>query len=245
LPNDHPATTGEDARATTSLPEAEPRGFTRWQRIQIWLISTIASLAIHLIGPTLRFTISYEEGAPEPWDEQRAIFVFWHRCVFPACWRFRNHQIAVMTSQSYDGEYIARTIEHFGFRAVRGSSSRGGAIALRGMQRELEEGRAVAFTIDGPRGPKYVAKFGPVALSRNTQRPILAFYVALDRPWTLNSWDEFMIPKPFSRAHARVSRPITVPAEADPEAMKRYHAEMQAALERVTADAEAAVASTT
>jgi len=109
---------------------AERRQFTFWQRMQIWLISSVATLAIYLIGPTLRFTLSYEEGAPSPWQEQLAIWAFWHRCVFPAAWKFRGHQIAVMTSQSYDGEYIARTIQHLGFRAVRGSSSRGGARAL-------------------------------------------------------------------------------------------------------------------
>jgi lysophospholipid acyltransferase (LPLAT)-like uncharacterized protein len=165
--------------------------------------------------------------------------------VFPAAWQFRNHQIAVITSQSYDGEYIARTIENFGFRAVRGSSSRGGARALRGLNRELEEGRKVAFTIDGPRGPRYVAKFGPIALSRKAQRPIQAFYAALERPWTLNSWDRFMIPKPFSRAFIRCSAPILVPADAEPDTLKRYHAQMQAALDRVTAFAEAALASKT
>lgn len=242
--NDDRLTTDDPAanRLTAASSEAsDVRRFTFFERLQLWLITTIVSFAIRLIGPTLRFTLSYEEGAPEPWDEQLAIWVFWHRCVFPAAWRFRNHQIAVMTSRSYDGEYIARIIERFGFRAVRGSSSRGGAVALRGMHKELEQGRSVAFTIDGPRGPKYVAKPGPVLLARNTQRPIMAFYVALDRPWILKSWDQMMIPKPFSRAFAHVCSPILVPADADSEAMAHFHQRMQAALERATAFAESAI----
>lgn len=221
--------------------DPEERTFTFVERLQIWLISTLATWLIRLIGPTLRFTFSYEEGSPQPWDAEQAIWVFWHRCVIPAAWRFRGHNIAVMTSHSYDGEYIARTIEHFGFRAVRGSSSRGGVRALFGLRNALDAGQSVAFTIDGPRGPKYVAKPGPVLLARQTRRPVKAFYIALERAWVLNSWDRLMIPKPFSRAFARACVPILVPPDADPEAMKRYHQQMQEALDRITAYAEEAV----
>lgn len=226
-----------------NLAPAEPeRRFTLLQRFQIWLISVTASLLIRLIGPTLRYTLSPEEGSPSVLQQQVAIWVFWHRCVMPAAWKFRNRQIAVMTSRSYDGEYIARTIERLGFKAVRGSSSRGGAVALRGMHRELEEGHSVAFTIDGPRGPRYVAKPGPVLLASKSQVPILGFYIALERPWVLDSWDHFMIPRPFSRAFVRSFAPISVPPDADAETIKIYHAIMQQSLERITAYAEDAVA---
>ena len=86
-----------------------------------------------------------------------------------------------MTSLSFDGEFIARIIEKLGFRAVRGSSSRGAVGALLGMRREVEAGQAVAFTIDGPRGPKYVAKPGPVLLAQATGAPMAAFHIALSR----------------------------------------------------------------
>jgi lysophospholipid acyltransferase (LPLAT)-like uncharacterized protein len=220
----------------------EVRHFSVGERLQIWLISTAATLLIRLICPTLRYTMSYEEGAREPWETHESVWVFWHRCVLPAVWRFRDHGIAVMTSRSFDGEYIARIIEHFGFRAVRGSSSRGAVRALLGMHTALDQGRHVAFTIDGPRGPKYVAKPGPTLLSRNTQKPVAAFYVALARHWTLNSWDQMLIPKPFSRALVRVSRAIHVPEQTGLDDLKTYHDEMQAALDRVTAWAESHVA---
>jgi lysophospholipid acyltransferase (LPLAT)-like uncharacterized protein len=242
LPSEEPLTNPDDSEAQLAAPvQPTERRFTRWQRFQIWLISVVASLAIRLIGPTLRFTLSPEEGSPDVLEKQTAIWVFWHRCVFPAAWRFRNRNIAVMTSRSYDGEYIARTIERLGFQAVRGSSSRGGAVALRGMHRQLEEGHSVAFTIDGPRGPRYVAKPGPVLLASKAQLPILGFYIALDRPWVLNSWDRFMIPKPFSRAFVRSFAPITVPPNADPETIQQYHKKMQESLDRITAYAEDAV----
>lgn len=147
-----------------------------------------------------------------------------------------------MVSQSFDGEYIARIIERFGFVAVRGSSSRGGSEALRGMKKELEKGTTVAFTIDGPRGPKYVAKPGPVLLARASGLPMSAFYVALSNAWVLKTWDEFMIPKPFSKALVRLSVKVNVPAQADEGQIRDFHDLLQQALERVTRFAEENVA---
>jgi lysophospholipid acyltransferase (LPLAT)-like uncharacterized protein len=146
-----------------------------------------------------------------------------------------------MTSLSFDGEFIARMIEQLGFRAVRGSSSRGAVGALLGMRREVEAGEAVAFTIDGPRGPKYVAKPGPVLLAQATGVPMAAFHIALERAWVLRSWDATRIPKPFSKALLRVSRVVHVTADADESAMKAHHAALQSALERVRDFAEAHV----
>jgi lysophospholipid acyltransferase (LPLAT)-like uncharacterized protein len=220
------------------------REFSLRERILLWLISWAGYLAIALIGPTLRYSLSWEEG-PSPPDaifEKPVIYSFWHRAVFPATWMWRKQAIAVMVSRSFDGEYIARVIERFGFVAVRGSSSRGGAEALLGMKNVLERGETVAFTIDGPRGPKYVAKPGPVRLSKLSGIPMAAFYVALDDAWVLKTWDEFMIPKPFSKALVRVSRKMMVPADADDTQMTDYHAQLQAALERVTGFAEENVA---
>ncbi len=222
----------------------ERREFSLWERVQLCFISWAAYLAIALIGPTLRYSISWEE-EPSPPDaifEKPVIYSFWHRSVFAATWIWRKQNIAVMVSQSFDGEYIARIIQRFGFGAVRGSSSRGGAGALLGMANVLEQGESVAFTIDGPRGPKYVAKPGPVRLSKMTGLPMGAFYVALSDAWVLNSWDRFMIPKPFSKALACLSRKIVVPADADDALMAEYLAQLQAALERVTRFAEENVA---
>ena len=147
-----------------------------------------------------------------------------------------------MVSRSFDGEYIARTIERLGFVAVRGSSSRGGASALLGVKDQLEQGIPVVFTIDGPRGPKYVAKPGPVLLSRASALPMAAFYIALSDAWVLNTWDALMIPKPFSKALVRFSAKVQVPADADDAQMTEFHRQLQGALERVTRFAEENVA---
>ncbi len=210
----------------------------------MWLISWASYLAIALIGPTLRYSISWEE-PPSPPDaifEKPIIYSFWHRAVFASAWFWRKTGIAIMVSRSFDGEYIARTIQKLGYKAVRGSSSRGGAPALLGMKKNLEHGRAVVFTVDGPRGPRSVAKSGPVLLSRASALPMVAFYAAVADAWVLNSWDALMIPKPFSKVLVRMSAKIQVPPDAGGAQMADFHWQLQSALERVTAFAEANVA---
>jgi lysophospholipid acyltransferase (LPLAT)-like uncharacterized protein len=220
------------------ITSASRASFSLGERASLALITAAGSAAIRAIAPTLRWTVSAEAGAEEFERLDPKIYVFWHRCVFLATWFWRHRRIQVMTSSSFDGEYIARIIESFGYGAVRGSSSRGGVRALLGMHTELEQGRSVAFTIDGPRGPAYVAKPGPVLLARNTQVPILCFHIAVDRPWELNSWDRFMIPRPFTRAHVRLGRPIFVPADAPRAHLDRCHAQMQETLDRIRGFAE-------
>lgn len=223
--------------ATDTAPE---RRFTRWQRFLIWLFGWAGYVLIGALGPTLRYTISIEEGGPLHWYIAPAIYPFWHRCLIPACFLWRKKQIAVLTSTSFDGEYTARMLDKFGYTPVRGSSTRGGARALLGMQKELDSGRAAAFTIDGPKGPVYVAKPGPVLLARVTGVPIVCFHVALENPWVLTrSWDRFMVPKPFSRALVRISKLIHVPPDA--QDLDRYHSAMQAALDHARKYAEANV----
>lgn len=223
--------------------QSDSASFSLRQRLAIWAISTAGTLAIRLIGPTLKFEVQCEEGGPPTSDPLQvpAVYCFWHECVFASAWFFRGRDIAVMTSRSFDGEYIARVIENLGFRAVRGSSSRGAVRALLGMHKEIEAGRVAAFTIDGPRGPRHVAKPGPVLLAKNTQVPLVVYHLAVKSAWVLNSWDKMVIPKPFSRAVLRVSSLMRVPADADEAAMERHHAEMQQSLERVRNAAEAAL----
>jgi lysophospholipid acyltransferase (LPLAT)-like uncharacterized protein len=234
-----PAAQAEDVKKSPDTV----RRFSLRERIQLSLITWAATLLIRLIGPTLRYTYIPEPGAlggPRG-SGPLCIWCFWHRCVIAATHRCRNNRIAVMTSRSFDGEYIARIIQKFGFIPVRGSSSRGAVGALMGLRRELEQGRRVAFTIDGPRGPRFVAKPGPVLLAKKTGVPIGCFYIHVERAWVLNSWDRMMIPKPFSRAVFYVSSPILVPGDATNEQMNALHQQMQQALERCRLNAEKAL----
>ncbi len=232
------------AKVVDDQTASEDRPFTLAQRLALFLISWAGYLAIAIICRTVRFTASTEEEGvadatvlPPP----QTVAPFWHRCVFSATYFFRRRGISVMTSRSFDGEYIARIIETFGFKAVRGSSSRGGVRALLGMHTVVEANGVAAFTIDGPRGPIYVAKPGPTLLARNTGQPIRCFYVAVQNAWILNSWDRFMVPKPFTRAHVRWSAPIYVPRETSSAELAQYHQKMQDSLERVRAAAESIV----
>jgi lysophospholipid acyltransferase (LPLAT)-like uncharacterized protein len=225
---------------SNSAPTAD-RPFTWWQRFQLWLITWAGFLAIRLIGPTIRLAVSFEDGAPAALEARPMILAFWHSCIFPATYVWRRRQIRVLSSDSFDGEWTGRIIRKFGFVKVRGSSSRGAVRALLGMRRELEQGWTVAFTIDGPRGPRFVAKPGPVLLARATGVPMAAFHIAVKNAWVLNTWDRSMIPKPFSRALMRVSRQILVPPDADDAQKQSFHADLQAALERVREFAEANV----
>jgi len=212
-----------------------------WQRLALQLITWTGFLVIRLIGPTLRVAVSFEEGAPPSLETRPMILSFWHSCIFPAIYVWRNLEIRVMSSDSFDGEWTGRIIRKFGFVKVRGSSSRGAVRALLGMRKEIGQDSTVAFTIDGPRGPRYVAKPGPVLLARATGAPMVAFHIAIENAWTLNTWDKVMIPKPFSRALLRISRQIFVAAHADDAQRERFHAELQAALDRVREFAEANV----
>ena len=241
--------------ASAAAPTPESPAFSLRQRLLLAFISLAGSLLVRAIGPTLRYRVDVEPGEAAAGFPVvvPAVYAFWHRCVLPASYYFRNRDIAVMTSRSFDGEYIARIIRRLGFIPVRGSSSRGAVGALLGMHEQIEAGHVAAFTIDGPRGPMYVAKPGPVLLARNTRTPLFAFYVAVDRAWVLNSWDRMVIPKPFSRAVICMSRAIPVPQSSTPDPsgnisgnidaqMDSAHAAMQAALDRVRMLAEAALA---
>jgi lysophospholipid acyltransferase (LPLAT)-like uncharacterized protein len=215
--------------------------FSLRQRIVLQLIIWAGTFVIRLVGPTLRVCVSREDGAPETIDQRPLIASFWHACQIPATYLFRGFGIRVMSSNSYDGEYMGRIIRKFGFLAVKGSSSKNAVRALLGLRRALDEGWTVAFTLDGPRGPRYKVKPGPVALGRSSGMPLAMFHIAVEKAWVLNTWDRLIIPRPFSRTLIRLGKMIHVPPDASDEDLNRYQDELQASLDRVREFAEANV----
>jgi lysophospholipid acyltransferase (LPLAT)-like uncharacterized protein len=213
---------------------------SRWRQMQIPVIAWAAYFAIRLIGPTLRLEVLGIHNAAQIRDGgEPAIAAFWHRCIFSSVWVWRNRGIVVLNTVNFDGQWTRRVIERLGFGTAQGSSSRGGVEGLTEMAHRLEEGKHVAFTIDGPRGPRYVAKPGPVILARRTGKPISVYHIGVQRAHTFKkSWDLFQIPNPFSRIILVIAPPIRVPTDADSEMIKLKQAEMQAALERVRDVAE-------
>jgi hypothetical protein len=194
--------------------------FTRKQRLLLAVLPPVAALCLRALGATWRFrdvnapATPMGHAIPGP-----TIFAFWHCSLLAAAYRFRNLGIAILISRSFDGELIARTVERLGFRAVRGSSSRGGASAVRGMAQAYGEGRICAFTADGPKGPARVAKPGPVQLAELTGAAWLgAFHPQPDGAWLLRTWDSFMIPKPFATIT------FSWPAHVSPDPAALQHA---------------------
>src|SRR5262249_45432095 len=190
-------------------------------RFKPWLIGWVGYLVISIVGRTMRWESEGESHLEEIYNsEHRAIFTFWHGRIFPATYYWRNRGIVVMTSMNRDGDAIAQCILRFGFGAARGSSSRGGFRALAEMAREIRAGHDAAFTIDGPRGPRYIAKQGPVLLALKTGAAIFCFHISLKNKIQLRSWDEFQIPMPFTRALVLKAAPIWVPPDASDEHLR-------------------------
>jgi lysophospholipid acyltransferase (LPLAT)-like uncharacterized protein len=205
----------------------------------LWIVPKLTALVLAIIGATLRFEVIVEEGAVPETPPGSGIFCFWHRCTLPCGWYFRKFGCYILISRSFDGELIARTLELLGYKSVRGSSSRGGVSGLLALQDLVKRGRLVVFTADGPRGPIYQTKIGPVKLAQMTGQAMGGFYLLPQRAWVMRSWDQFLIPKPFSRVVVSWARKVAAPAaDADAETMETKRQELNDALERARARAE-------
>jgi hypothetical protein len=211
------------------------RAFSLGERAQIYLASWVGYLAVLLVGRSMRWEVyGWENWEAARKRGQGLIYTFWHREIFSACWFWRKRGIVVMTSRNFDGEYIARIIQTHGYGAARGSSTRGASQALTEMIECLRNGRDAAFTIDGPRGPRYVAKRGSVMLSRATGAAILCFHVALRRAYVFRrTWDLTQFPRPFSRAAVFIAPPIVVAPQASDEEQAGKLQEVQNALDEL------------
>jgi len=192
-------------------------------------------LLISVIGRTIRWRVEgWENWERAALDGQVPIYTFWHNRVFLATYFWQKRRIVVMTSQSFDGEYIARFIQRFGYGAARGSTTSGGVGAIVEMVRLMRAGLPTAFTIDGPKGPRYVAKMGAVLLAKKTGQPILPFTITPQRFWeSKKSWDSFQVPLPFTRTRVDIAPPIYVPPDADDKVLEVKRNELQTALDEL------------
>jgi len=215
-----------------SYQPADLSAYSFKQRIGIHSADWAFYLLIKFIGRTIRYeTEGWENFQEIERDRKIPIYAFWHNRIFAGTYFFRNRGIVVITSQSFDGEYIARFIQRFGYGAVRGSSTRGGVGALVEMIRLMKKGLPMAFSVDGPRGPKYVAKTGAVLLAKKTGNPLMPFVVETEKFWTINNWDNLQIPKPFTRAKIFIAEPIYVGADASEAKIENKRLELQRKLD--------------
>ncbi|HKP73568.1 MAG TPA: lysophospholipid acyltransferase family protein [Pyrinomonadaceae bacterium] len=229
---------GRERRDAKTPPRADRfadlSAYTFKQRLLIRAADLAFYVLINLIGRTTRFRVEgWENWQAATRDGQQPVYTFWHNRVFLATYFWRRRGIVVMTSQSFDGEYIARFIQRFGYGASRGSSSRGAVGALVEMVKLVRQGRPAAFTIDGPRGPRHVAKMGAVLLAKKTGQPVLPFSINADRYYSAPSWDAFQVPYPFTRARVLIAPPIYVPPDADEVALEAKRDELQRALDSI------------
>ncbi len=211
------------------------RRFTLSQRIVLAVLPRLVWALLWLVSRTWRFEVIAEEGVVPVLAGQKAgaeIYCFWHQCVLACTAYFRNSGAVILVSRSFDGELIARVLRLFGFDAARGSSSRGSHGGVLGLKRAIESGRTAIFTADGPRGPIYETKMGPIKLAQMTGAPIGAFHLEPERAWTMGSWDRFLVPKPFTRIVVSWVRWTRVPADLAAEQFEPKREELNAAIER-------------
>ena len=184
---------------------------SRWTRAQVRAIAAVGWPIIEALAGTYTYRVTGAQHLAELDARGVApILAFWHGRVLEAVPYFRDRGIVVITSENFDGEWIARIIAKFGYGTARGSSSRGGARALGQMRRDLAGGRTVAFTVDGPRGPARTAQSGALWLAGVTGHPIVPFHIEADRAWTARSWDRHQIPKPGATLTVAIGEPMYV-----------------------------------
>jgi lysophospholipid acyltransferase (LPLAT)-like uncharacterized protein len=235
IPTSDDASPGRSANIDRAYSFADLAAFSFTDRLLIRAADLLFFLLIKLIGRTIKFEIEgWEHWEAASTGGKLPIYTFWHNRVFLSTYFWRRRRIVVMTSKSFDGEYIARFIQRFGYGASRGSSTRGATGAVVEMVRLMRAGSPTAFTIDGPKGPRYVAKMGAVLLAKKTRNPILPFTITADRFWEAKkSWDGFQVPRPFTRARVGIAAPIFVRPDADDTELNAKRDELQRALDEL------------
>ena len=213
---------------------------------QIASAEAIATVGLPVVAALCR-TIRWTAEGLRHYDAIQAagrqpVMAFWHGRIVHATWFFRRRGIVVMISENFDGEWIGRLIEKFGYRTARGSTSRGGARALVRMRRLAADGAPTGFAVDGPRGPARSVQPGAVWLASLTGNPVLPFHSEADRYWTARSWDGTQVPKPFARAAMVVGEPIEVPRAGGPDLIEQKRLELERSLRGLAGRARAILA---
>ena len=214
---------------------------SRRKRLQLALIAGTGYPFLAALGSTYRYTVDGLAHLHAAEALGHPIHAFWHGRILPGTIYFKRRGIVVITSENFDGEWIARIITKFGYGTARGSSSRGARKALLQLVRDIED-KPVAFTLDGPRGPARVAQPGAVWLAKVTGNPIIPFHLEADRFWTMRSWDRTQVPKPFAQVALAFAPPLQVPRDADAAAMLAHNRELERRLAAAEARAKAIVA---
>jgi lysophospholipid acyltransferase (LPLAT)-like uncharacterized protein len=201
------------------------------KRAEVAAIAGVGYPLINALGHTLRWRI-------EGWEHferilasgRQPVMAFWHGRILPATWYFRRRGIVVITSENFDGEWIARIIERFGYGTARGSTSRGARKAMLQLVRDMKRGRPAGFTVDGPRGPARVVQPGAIWLAGASGNPVMPFHLEASAHWTMRSWDRTQIPKPFSTVSIVIGEPLEVKRDLTGEELETARLDLQSRL---------------
>ncbi len=190
---------------------------------------------------TVRYRVTgHEHRAPFMAAGKPIVYVLWHGRLLPLAHYHRGEGMGTLISRSGDGEYIARVVRRWGYVPVRGSSSKGARESLLALLAQVKGGRSVAITPDGPRGPKQKLKTGSLVIAQRTGAPVIPVAAAADRAWWFESWDRFLVPKPFARVDIRYGEPLWIPPDAEPDEMQALALRVEGDLDRLTEQLDAA-----
>ena len=209
--------------------------FSLVQRLVLAVVPRIVWACFNLLSLTWRYEVITEEGVNPVLYGKRSlpeIYCFWHQCILPGMAYFRSSRSTLLVSASFDGELITCIARIFGYDTVRGSSSRGGREAFLGLKQVIASGGSAIFTADGPRGPIYQTKMGPIKLAQMTGAPINAFHLEPEKAWVMRSWDRFIVPKPFTRICVSWAQWTCVPTDLPNEELEASRKQLNDALER-------------
>jgi len=227
------------ANPESRIPNPEPLERSDWRlslhkRAEVAAIAGLAYPLVAALGHTLRWRVDgWQHLESILASGRQPVMAFWHGRILPATFYFRHRGIVVITSENFDGEWIARIIERFGYGTSRGSTSRGAKRAMLQLVRDMRRGKPAGFTVDGPRGPARVVQPGAVWLAGATGNPVLPFHLEASSHWTMRSWDRTQIPKPFSTVALTIGEPLEVPRCDDTAALESAQAVLQESLMRL------------
>ncbi len=201
------------------------------QRLTLWAAPPLTAAVLQTLSRTGKLDVRDEHCLTDTLDTHgHALVAFWHETIVLAAWYFRDGGHATLTSRSFDGELAARVLGWYGFFVARGSSSRGGYDALVQLMGAIDQAPCIGFTLDGPRGPRRVAKPGIAILAARTGIPIVPAAFQAEPAWRLRSWDRLAIPRPFSRIICRFGAPIYPKQQRTPENIEETRLNVEAQL---------------
>jgi lysophospholipid acyltransferase (LPLAT)-like uncharacterized protein len=217
------------------MKPAAPAPAERIPPLKARLISRLGGGLLTTVMATTRF----ERSGTEYYDAwigsgRPAIYVLWHGRLLPCAYCHRHQGLATVISRHRDGDYVAGMVERWGFRVVRGSSSRGGVAALLQMVRLLREDVPLAITPDGPRGPRQKMKTGPLYAAQRVGVPLIPVTAGTDSAWWFEGWDRFLVPLPFARIRLAYGEPLVVPPDAGEEEVERLAGVLERRLNELT-----------